>query len=210
MSERFDLEIVYKNFESAKHEEDDVNLEHYLLSFEELNKFFTLIGTIFGFVSKDLIEKMEVLRVFLKDEAKSEKFKTVKNMISYESENELLKKKGYTSGCRTLLRLHRGLDFIRLFLKKLSDLNNEDDTCYVCKESYLETLANHHTFLIRNGAKLAIYTLPKRGELLNRVCGSEEEINKTLELLPSTLEATTQIFNRIDKLYTENNLHSLP
>lgn len=54
-------------------------------------------------------EKMGILQDFLKNEETSEHFQTVKGMIEYEKNNNLLTKKGYTSGSRTLLRLHRGL-----------------------------------------------------------------------------------------------------
>lgn len=65
------------------------------------------MGTIFGFVSKDLKAKMDLLKELLVNSG--ENFSSVKEMIEYEKENELLNKKGYTSGSRTLLRLHRGL-----------------------------------------------------------------------------------------------------
>lgn len=67
------------------------------------------MGTVFGFVSKDLKQKMDLLGDFLSNEKISDNFQSVKNMIEYEKNNDLLHKKGYTSGSRTLLRLHRGL-----------------------------------------------------------------------------------------------------
>ncbi|KAJ8916757.1 hypothetical protein NQ315_013962 [Exocentrus adspersus] len=208
--EKFDIRIVYEKFGAAVQEEDDVHLQFYLESFEELNKFFTLMGTVFGFVSKDLKAKMDILRELLKDSSKSDKFITVKEMIEYEIKNDLLNKKGYTSGSRTLLRLHRGLDFIQLFLKKLGELKNEDGISAACREAYDQTLAKHHPFVIRNGAKVAIYTLPTREVLLKRVCGKSDDIERSLELLPQTLEVTAIVHSRIESLYTVNNLHTLP
>lgn len=61
------------------------------------------------------------------------------------------------------------LDFIQLFLRKLGELKDEEYTSGACREAYDETLANHHPFLIRSGAKLAICTLPTRETLLKRV-----------------------------------------
>lgn len=66
------------------------------------------MGTVFGFVSSDLRSKMDILREFLNGEQASY-FETVEKMIAYEKDNNLLAKKGYVSGSRTLLRLHRGL-----------------------------------------------------------------------------------------------------
>lgn len=75
------------------------------------HRFFTLLGTVFAFVSNDIRSKIEVLRKFLNDsdKQKSKQFLTVKKMIRYEQDNGLLQNSKYVSGCRTLLRLHRGL-----------------------------------------------------------------------------------------------------
>lgn len=64
------------------------------------------MGSVFGFISKDVKEKMDILYELIKD---SKDFTTVKGMIEYEKTNKLLEKKGHVSGSRTLLRLHRGL-----------------------------------------------------------------------------------------------------
>lgn len=66
------------------------------------------MGTVFGFVSSDLRSKMDILDEFLKNDQNSN-FESVKKMIVYEKDSSLLNKKGYVSGSRTLLRLHRGL-----------------------------------------------------------------------------------------------------
>lgn len=67
------------------------------------------MGSIFGFICSDVKEKIEILRKLSKVSNESEYFSTVKRMIDYEKKNGLLDKKEYTSGSRTLLRLHRGL-----------------------------------------------------------------------------------------------------
>lgn len=143
------------------------------------------MGTVFGFVSSDLRSKMDILNEFLNGE-QSSYFETVKTMIEFEKEKNLLMKKGYVSGSRTLLRLHRGLgetivdfkiffvtfnsaDFIRLFLKNVGELQEEEHTASVCRDAYEQTLAKHHTFLVKKGAKLAMYAMPTRGQLLKKV-----------------------------------------
>lgn len=129
------------------------------------------MGSVFGFVSSDLRAKMDILYEFLNDEANSSHFTTVRTMIQYEMSNDLLAKQSYVSGSRTLLRLHRGLDFIRLFLKRLSEMKEDDNTSQACKECYNSTLAKHHPFLVRNGAKLAMYAMPNRTDLFRKVIG---------------------------------------
>ncbi|CAG9854685.1 unnamed protein product [Phyllotreta striolata] len=207
-SDKFDIKIVKNNFESALLNEDDVRLQEYLDSFEELNKFFTLMGVIFRFVSKDLKDKMDLLKELLSHSEKN--FTSTKEMIEYEKNNDLLKKKGYTSGSRTVLRLHRGLDFMKLFLKKLGDLKDDESTCASCKEAYEQTLAKHHPFIIRSGAYVAMYSLPTRGVLLAQVCGAPENVQEAIDLLPATLDSISAVFERIENLYTSYDLHKLP
>lgn len=67
------------------------------------------MGSIFGFVCSDVKSKVEILEEYRDNKEVSEKFETVKKMIHYERDKELLSKKDYVSGSRTLLRLHRGL-----------------------------------------------------------------------------------------------------
>lgn len=72
-----------------------------------IHRFFQLMGSVFGFVSSDLKEKIEILiQLTNKDDLN---YTTVKTMILHEKENKLLDKGDYTNGARTLLRLHRGL-----------------------------------------------------------------------------------------------------
>lgn len=95
-------------------------------------------------------------------------------------------------------------------MKKVGNLSDEDNTGAVCREAYDNTLSKHHPFVIRKGAQIAMYTLPTRGNLLKKVCGGEEEIQRNITILPNTLEATDAVYNRIEALYTTYDLHSLP
>lgn len=67
------------------------------------------MGSIFGFVCSDVKSKVEILEEFRANKENSDKFSSVKRMMTYERDSELLNKKDYVSGSRTLLRLHRGL-----------------------------------------------------------------------------------------------------
>lgn len=61
------------------------------------------------------------------------------------------------------------LDFIRLFMRSLGEIQNCDQTSSVCQEAYDKTLANYHPWLIKKGAKIAMYTMPTREQLLKKV-----------------------------------------
>ncbi|XP_053685459.1 ceramide-1-phosphate transfer protein [Sabethes cyaneus] len=207
-SEKFDLQKVHHCFQQCLIGESDVSIDAYLDAFRELYKFFSLMGTVFGFVSSDVKEKVEILQKLRSQKENSEKFETVQIMMEYEQDANLLDKKDYVSGSRTLLRLHRGLDFIYVFLKRLGELTEGDaKTNTICQTSYNETLAQFHPWLIRKGAVVAMYALPTRDHLLEKVC---VDANEAIVLLPEMLAVGRQVYDRTQALYTKFDLHGLP
>lgn len=72
------------------------------------------MGSVFSFVSSDLKQKIDILTNLLNKD--NQQYTTVKSMIEYEKENELLEKSDFVNGARTLLRLHRGLGRIIVFV----------------------------------------------------------------------------------------------
>ncbi|XP_034191638.1 ceramide-1-phosphate transfer protein [Osmia lignaria lignaria] len=202
----FDLRLVHDHFDRALLQDDDIDLKAYLDAYNELYKFFQLMGSVFGFVSSDLKQKIEVLiELMNKDD---QNYTTVKSMIEYEKENKLLEKADHTNGARTLLRLHRGLDFIREFLRQLGDLSDSDKTSSCCQDAYNKTLAKHHPWVIRKAAVVAMYTMPTRELLFKKVCGAN--VQRNVDVLPKMLEVTADVFNRTHYLYEIYEVHSLP
>lgn len=210
MSDYFNLSGMQESLSASicnECSDTDVKLQEYLDSYQHINMFFSLMGTIFSFVSKDLQAKMDILRGYVNDGH----YTTVRTMFEYERDKGLLEKRGYVSGARTLLRLHRGLDFIRAFLKRILGLRDEDGTAQACREAYDVTLAPHHTFVIRKGAQLAMYALPTKENLFIKVCcGDNELIENSLQLLPTTLDTMATVYDKIDALFTKYDLHHLP
>lgn len=98
-------------------------------------------------------------------------------------------------------------DFIRNFLQRLGDLDDNEKSNGICQVAYNETLAKHHPWLIRKGAGVAMYALPTKTQLLNRVC---EDITSAIAILPDMLAVTNNVFDRTENLFTANNLHELP
>jgi Glycolipid transfer protein (GLTP) len=72
------------------------------------SRFLLLMGKLFGFVSSDIKAKLDMLEEKRRNDTDGN-LKTIKKMIAYEKEEGLLHKKGYVSGSRNVLRLHRGL-----------------------------------------------------------------------------------------------------
>lgn len=98
-------------------------------------------------------------------------------------------------------------DFIRSLLRKLGEIEADDKTSTVCSQSYNETLANFHPFLIRKAASLAMYAMPTRDQLLNKVCS---DVQRSIEALPEMLQVTDTVYDRVEALYTQFDFHGLP
>ncbi|KAL2740452.1 ceramide-1-phosphate transfer protein [Vespula squamosa] len=202
----FDLRVVHDHFDKALVQDDDVNIKAYLDAYNELYKFFQLMGSVFSFVSSDLKQKIDVLADLLNKNDRN--YVTIKSMIEYEKENKLLEKADYVNGARTLLRLHRGLDFIREFLRQLSEISDTDKTSTCCQDAYNKTLAKYHPWVIRKAAVVAMYTMPTRELLLKKVCGAN--VQRNVDILPKMLEVTVDVLNRTHNLFDLHQLQALP
>lgn len=202
----FDLRVVHDNFDKALVQNDDVHIKAYLEAYNELYKFFQLMGSVFSFVSSDLKQKIDILDQLVDKD--SQNYTTIKSMIEYEKENKLMEKADYVNGARTLLRLHRGLDFIREFLRQLGELSDTEKTSTCCQDAYNKTLAKHHPWVVRKAAIVAMYTMPTRELLFKKVCGAN--VQRNIDILPKMLEVTADVFNRTHTLYEFHQLHALP
>lgn len=97
--------------------------------------------------------------------------------------------------------------FIREFLSKLYEIESHEKTSGICKLAYNDTLANHHPWIIRKGALVAMYALPTREQLLNKVC---EDVERSLSVLPDVLEISKIVYDRTEQIYSDFDLHALP
>merc|ERR1711868_242244 len=66
------------------------------------------------------------------------------------------------SGSRTLLRLHRALEYITEFLGRLEPLEDEAYLSTVSREAYEKTLMKYHPWIVQKAAKLAMGMLPTK------------------------------------------------
>lgn len=133
-------------------------------------------------------------------------------MLEYEVSQGITAVKGsLPSASRTLLRLHRALDFIALFFKRLSESHESDKVASIASNSYNETLANFHPWLIRKGTYLAMYALPSRATLLAKMNDqSKMSESDVIQLLKNISTIIRPIYNETQDLYSKNDLLLLP
>lgn len=210
MSERtFRLEIVTEAFKKAKQEDGSIFLDEYVRGYDELCIFFDSLGSVFGFITSDVREKIGILQHHRSKE-NSDKYVTIKRMFDFEVEKELTAAQTKPlSGSRTLLRLHRALAFTMLFMKRLSEASDKDSSSTLASESYNETLAHYHPWLIRKAASLAMYTLASVGDMVKTAAGDVDE-DMAKEMLKNAVDAIKPVYDTTEQLYTSYDLHGLP
>ncbi|KAM6925476.1 ceramide-1-phosphate transfer protein [Xenentodon cancila] len=208
---RFCLEEVLHTFRLCLSQDREVYLEHYVAGWRGLVKFLNSLGSVFGFISKDAVNKIQILVNHLNGEAGSQ-YITAQSMVKYELENELvdLTKRGNhpESGCRTLLRLHRALRWLELFLERLRTSTEDSKTSVMCAEAYNESLAQHHPWVVRKAAGMAFCVLPGRPaffEVMN--VGPPEQV---VAMLGEALPLISEVYQITEELYIKHNLQDLP
>lgn len=209
--QKFSLQEVLDTFKLCLSDSKDVYLEHYVAGWRGLVKFLNSLGSVFGFISKDAVNKIKVLVSHLEGENGSQ-YVTIQSMVQYELEQGLvdLTKRGShpESGCRTLLRLHRALRWLELFLERLRTSSEDGKTSVMCAEAYNESLAQHHPWVIRKTAGMAFCMLPGRPaffEVMN--VGSPEQV---VAMLGEALPLISEVYQTTEDLYAQHNLLDLP
>ncbi|CAG6021877.1 unnamed protein product [Menidia menidia] len=210
-NQKFCLQEVLDTFKLCLSDSKEVYLEHYVAGWRGLIKFLNCLGSVFGFISKDAVNKIQILVNYLNGE-NGPHYVTMQSMVKYELENDLvdLTKRGShsESGCRTLLRLHRALRWLELFLERLRTSTEDSKTSNMCCEAYNESLAQHHPWVIRKAAGMAFCVLPGRAaffEVMN--VGTPEQV---VAMLGEALPLISEVYQITEELYKEHNMLDLP
>jgi len=175
------------------------------------------MGSLFSFITSDVNSKSDILRQHVTS-AVGANYMTVRQMMTYEIGLGLPNtwpNKQLPSGSRTLLRLHRALAFITRLFADLAMSPSPDSSgvtesfSTVVSRAYDATLAPYHSWLVRKGVGVALYALPSRHAMLQRMNndGSEEEI---VQKLVEAVAVMTPVYDHVQALYVENGLLALP
>ena len=153
------------------------------------------------------MEKIGILRDYRKSDI-GEHFVTIQSMVKYEVDNKLTVQKKKASGCRTLLRLHRALEFISALLTKIRSTDNSGKFSSEATEAYDCTLARFHPWLIKKAVHVAMYTLPYRPHLLVKM--KVEDTPEGMARVEALIQQLNQVYDITQELYTAHSLLDLP
>ncbi|XP_077367960.1 ceramide-1-phosphate transfer protein [Festucalex cinctus] len=208
---KFCFEEVLSTFKVCLSEDKAVILENYVSGWRGLIKFLNSLGSVFGFISKDATNKVQILATLLKGDAHCH-YRSAQSMVRYELDNGLVDvdKRGShpESGTRTLLRLHRALRWLELFLERLRISSEDSKTSAMCAEAYNESLARYHPWVVRKAAGLAFCVLPGRPAFFEVMNVGPPE--KVVAVLGEAMPLISQVYQITEELYAKNNLLDLP
>ncbi|KAK8750850.1 hypothetical protein OTU49_015027 [Cherax quadricarinatus] len=206
----FDLQMVLDGFMQCKGDDGQLYLDGYLRAYSELNKFLKILGTIFNFVSHDIQKKVTILQCYRKGGA-GDYYYSIQSMIEYERENNILTGSDQQSGSRTLLRLHRGLEFIGGFFSEIHKASDDSGLGSSASELYGRTLAKYHNWVLAKTASALLLMMPNKQTIVERITGGNTSIRAHNEaLMPKVIEAMNSVYNLTQKLYEDYGLLDLP
>ena len=215
MASKFSLARLLASFAKCVDDEGKILIENYVHGFEELEEFLKLLGTVFGWFSKELMVPLEELRQLWSSEDLHgpTHYQDVRSMLQYEVESKLIKPKASDSdtGTRSLLRLHRALELIIAFIRGLQNLEMDERCSGVAKKAYKDTLANFHPWVVQKAALLLLNLLPTKAGLIKEICGNDKKkIKSTLKTLPKVVKAMQNVYQKTEEVYLEFGLLNLP
>uniref|UniRef100_A0A7N6A9D4 Glycolipid transfer protein domain-containing protein n=1 Tax=Anabas testudineus TaxID=64144 RepID=A0A7N6A9D4_ANATE len=192
----FQVSLLLSHLLAAPAYTSDVLLQPYLSSWDELVKFMDALGPMLAVLVSKHIGAYHSVRSMIWVELN-------RGVVNFHHQTD--------SGCRTLLRLHRALLWLKLFLEKLAETpatGHFRSPSELCREAYQNTLAMHHTWFVRRAAELAFIALPERGFFFRLVCVQNQEGLRTI--LNRVARAIGEVYDRTQKALEENGMLDLP
>ncbi|XP_054609166.1 ceramide-1-phosphate transfer protein [Dunckerocampus dactyliophorus] len=196
---------------------DDVLLEPYLQSWDQLIIFMESLGPVVSFFSQKVSDKVALIRQLARQHQErgleGEAYRSVSAMVEAELKEGVVHFSHRTdSGCRTLLRLHRSLLWLAMTLDGLThtpDAHGHLKTPgELSREAYQVALAPHHSWVLRQAAELVFLALPDRNHFLRLVCvQSQREAEPVLRVVINALQV---VHVRIQLILEQNGMLELP
>lgn len=184
-------------------------------------RFMETLGPMVGIISQEIESKISIIRKLAKKEEEENNHRaqgsggsyvSVRSMIVSELEQGLVNFDQLTeSGCRTLLRLHRALLWLQLFLHSLAEEKRETmvrSPSELCREAYRLTLAQHHSWWVKKVAELAFVAMPDRQFFYKLICVRTQA--EAAALLNRLVKAIQEVYDRTQLALEENDMLALP
>ncbi|KAJ8416597.1 hypothetical protein AAFF_G00324750 [Aldrovandia affinis] len=185
--------------------------QHWKMGVDRHKDAKSLVKTGLRNADANLAKQLQPLDTYREDEGES--YKSVRSMMRVElSRGTVSFQRETGSGCRTLLRLHRSLLWLQLFLKKMAEgpdaegqLRSPRD---LCREAYEQALAPHHPWLIRRAAQIAFLAMPEWETFFGLVCvQSQSEASPVLDRVVRAIE---EVYSRTQGALREHGMLELP
>uniref|UniRef100_G3N544 Si:ch73-269m23.5 n=1 Tax=Gasterosteus aculeatus TaxID=69293 RepID=G3N544_GASAC len=191
---------------------DDVMLEPYLQSWDQLLNFMESLGTMVTFFSDKVKEKVVLIRE-LCSVLPLEALRSIRSMVEAELKEGVVDFSRRTeSGCRTLLRLHRSLLWLKLMLEGLAEGPDSDGQYRtpgeLSRAAYMVALAPHHPWFLRQAAEFVFLALPDRRFFLRLVCARSQR--EATPLLLAVIHALELVHSRTQRILAEHGMLELP
>ncbi|NXY11585.1 CPTP protein, partial [Pteruthius melanotis] len=199
----FSLREVLEAFRRCVTEQREVLLEPYLSGWRGLIRFLQSLGTVFSFISKDAVAKVSLLE----GHCRAQQYVSLQSMVLHElAAGPAALRARSDSGCRTVLRLHRALRWLQLFLEGLR--SGESRTSVLCTDAYNASLAAYHPWVVRKAATVAFCALPSRDAFLEIMnVGPREE---AVAMLGEAIPYIGDVYSITQELFAQHKLLDLP
>ena len=176
----FELTKCTRLFDACAAAAHDVPVLPFLTACEEIKKVVASLGTILGFASTEITEKVAGMLQRLKELRRRAAAEAgVRETLQWLIADEVARKgaaerndRGHVSASRSLYRLMWVLDFISALLSELVDLPAES-LREAATHAYEATLAPHHSWVMKKTVSAALLLLPSRAAFLKGLAGPE-------------------------------------
>lgn len=169
-------------------------------------------GKLFAFADGEFIKMVGNLERLGVDEQTGERnpaYATIQSAIDYELRDKTPRTKR-PSAVSSVSKLLWALKYLSIFARKLSTMNDNDNAAQAAKRTYSELFGKSHSWLIRTAVNLAVRTLPKKRNLVQKMMDDDEECAQNEELRNAKLAkfatVSQEIVDVLDKFYASRNI----